>query len=127
VRRVILTLLTLAVLLPSSAFARTNFLCSMDGQVRSSCCCPAKTKKHEAPPVSMIRAQCCCKITTVAATSQPPATHEAKAVPLPPVVAIITTVPSLASRVERATIAPRALAPPDPDRSLFVRHCALLL
>ena len=126
-RRVILTLLTLAVLLPSSAFARTSFLCSMDGQIRSSCCCPAKEKHHEAPPISTIRAQCCCKITTFAPASQPPTTHETKAAPLPDMVAIVAPAPFITSRVERATVAPRALAPPDPDRSLFVRHCALLL
>ncbi len=128
VRRAVLTLLTLAVLLPSSAFARTSFLCSMDGRVRSSCCCPAKAKKHDTQPISTIRAECCCKITTVAATSPPPAAHETnKAAHAAPTVAVVAAISSDPPRVDRATFAPRALAPPDPDRSLFVRHCALLL
>ena len=126
-RRVVLTLLTLAVLLPSSAFARTGFLCSMDGQLRQSCCCPSKAKKHDAPPISTIRAQCCCKTLTAAPVTQPPTTHESKGAPVPDVVAIVTTVPTITASIARVTIAPRALAPPDPERSLFVRHCALLL
>ena len=127
-RRVVLTLLTLAVLLPSSAFARTNFLCSMDGKIRQACCCPSKQKKHEAPPVSSIRANCCCSITTVAPVTTPPATNEAKAAPVsPPMVAIVATPPAMLSQIARVAVAPRSLAPPDPERSLFVRHCALLL
>ena len=47
VRRVVLTILTLVVLLPSAAFAGVRYLCAMDGQVRSACCCPAKTHKQE--------------------------------------------------------------------------------
>jgi hypothetical protein len=125
---VILTLLALAVLLPSSAFARTSFLCRMDGQVRHSCCCPSKAKQHDAAPESTIRAQCCCSSTTVAPAASPPAAHETKAAPAPDVVAIIAPAPYVAPRIERAAVRPRALAPPDSDhRSLFARHCALLL
>ena len=127
VRRIVLTLLTLAVLLPSSAFARTSFLCGMDGKVRQACCCPSKQKKHEAPPASTIRASCCCSITTIAPVTTPPATSEAKAAPVPPMVAIVTVPPAVPSQIQRVTVAPRSLAPPDPERSLFVRHCALLL
>ena len=126
-RRVVLALLTLAVLLPSSAFARTSFLCSMDGKVRESCCCPAKAKQHDAQPNSAIRAACCCKVTTIAPVSQPPGTHEIEATSVPPPVAVVAPAPILAPQIARVVVAPRALAPPDPDRSLFVRHCALLL
>lgn len=123
----VLTLLTLAVLLPSSAFARTTFRCSMDGRVREACCCPKQKKHHDAPPASTVRANCCCTITSIIPAPQTPATHEAKAAPVPPLVAILTRVSVLPAQITRATIAPRTLAPPDPERSLFVRHCALLL
>jgi hypothetical protein len=127
VRRVILILLALTVLVPSAALARTGFLCSIDGHLRRSCCCPSKAKQHNAAPISTIRSQCCCTVMTAAPVTQQPTTHELKSAPVPDVVAIVTPVPVIMTRVDRVTIAPRALAPPDPERSLFVRHCALLL
>jgi hypothetical protein len=129
-RRIILAILTLAVLLPSAAFAGARYLCAMDGQIRSACCCPSKAHKQErdAQPVSVMRSNCCCKVTTVSPTDAPKTVVTAMQteVAVPPV-AILAPVVTMPPR-ERFVIA-NALdtRPPKPDRTLFVRHCALLL
>ncbi len=130
VRRIILTLLTLAVLLPSAAFAGARYLCAMDGQVRSACCCPAKAHKHErdVESQSVMRSNCCCKVSTVAPTT-PPETIAAST-------QVDTATPPVAVPVPFITMPPRErfviahaidTRPPKPDRTLFVRHCAFLL
>lgn len=129
-RRVVLTILMLVVLLPSAAFAGVRYLCAMDGQLRSACCCPAKTHEQERTPApqTQMRGTCCCKITTTPPTVTPQVRHEdtvqygvvgAVPVPAPPLVTLA---------IDRA-IATRWIdpKPPKPDRNLFVRHCALLL
>jgi hypothetical protein len=129
VRRIVLSLLMMAVLLPSAAFARIAYLCSMDGKVRSSCCCPTKAKEREADPLTSIKAACCCAVSKVApaktaATNPPKANADFET----PVVAILTVAPAALPRHRVATFAPRSHAPPDsPDRSLFASQCALLL
>jgi hypothetical protein len=130
VRRIILTILTLAVLLPSAAFAGARYLCAMDGQVRSACCCPAKAHKQsrDVAPISEMRANCCCNVTTVAPAPAPDTLIAAQnhGVDAPPVA---VAVPLLATTSrERFDIA-RIIdtRPPKPDRTLFVRHCSFLL
>lgn len=121
----------LAVVLPSTAFARTEYLCSMDGKVRSSCCCPAKAEKtkRESAPVQTIRIACCCEVSTVELTKSPsvdgPKAHAHAA---PKLIAVLVA-PQLAVVSESfiPKIAEQALGPPTSARSLFARHCALLL
>jgi hypothetical protein len=129
-RRIILAFLTLAVLLPSAAFAGARYLCAMDGQVRSACCCPSKTHKQErdAQPVSVMRSNCCCNVSTAAPTAAPDTVVTATQIDVAaPPVAITVPVVTMPPR-ERFVIA-NALdtRPPRPDRTLFVRHCAFLL
>ena len=129
-RRIVLTILTLAVLLPSAAFAGTRYLCAMDGQVRTACCCPTKANKQHrsTEPLTEMRASCCCKVSTTAPTVAPQVkvepTHPAVA-PLP----IVVPLPAITLPASERAIISRAIdsRPPKPDRTLFVRHCALLL
>jgi hypothetical protein len=126
VRRVVLCLLILAVLLPSAVFARTGLLCRFDGQLRAACCCPDRDKQAT-PSTPSLRAACCCTRLTAAAPSRDPAAHEVSRAPAPALVAIVETpLPAIVPAV-RVMLAPRTVAPPDPDHSLFSRHCALLL
>ena len=131
VRRVVLTILTLAFLLPSAAFAGVRYFCATDGQVRSSCCCPAKTHKqeHNTEPRSEMRSLCCCKISKTTPTVTPQVRHEdtGRYGVIPPPLAVPT--PLLATFAVDRSIVTRWIdpKPPKPDRSLFVRHCALLL
>jgi hypothetical protein len=127
-RRVVLAVLMLAVMLPAAAFARVAYRCSMDGQVRSECCCPNKATHHDAaPPTSMAAAGCCWEIATVEPASQT-ATTDPQTTDRPAFVAI-AILPSLPAWTQRmAPRTSRAYAPPDiPDRTLFASHCALLL
>jgi hypothetical protein len=129
VRRVVLSLLILAVLLPSTAFARIGFLCRGDGELRAACCCPELARQHAASPgsSSTLRASCCCQRLTAAAPSHAPATPEASPAPVPDPTAIIASTPRIAPVTGSVASSPRTTAPPDPERSLFARHCALLL
>ena len=128
-RRVVLSLLLMAVLLPSQAFARIAYLCGMDGKVRTSCCCPAKAQKRDAIPQTSIKGASCCEVSAsvpekAAATNPPTASVEVDA----PFVAVLTLAPAALPRHRAAMFAPRAHAPPaPPDRSLFASQCALLL
>lgn len=128
-RRVVLSLLILAVLLPSTAFARIGFLCRLDGALRAACCCPELANQHAGSPTahSTLRASCCCQRLTAAAPSHAPATHEAGDAPLPDLAAIVAVTPVVVPVTRRVAMVPPAAAPPDPERSLFARHCALLL
>jgi hypothetical protein len=131
VRRLALSLLMLAVLLPSAAFARVAYLCSMDGKVRSACCCPAKTQTQprDPAPLTSMKSACCCEVSTLAPTRTAAADPPRVSAQLQPELVAIEPAPISAPPPRHlASFAPRSHAPPDPvDRSLFASHCALLL
>ena len=125
VRRVIFPLLVLAAFLPSTALARTQFLCEVDLLVRDSCCCPPKKHKQPANVPAMRRE--CCKLVKHTATTLPPAAARADtAGPVTIAATVVATMVMAPARDARLAIAPRAQAPP-PERSLFAQHCALLV
>jgi len=131
VRRLLLTVFALMVLLPSVAFARSEYLCRFDGQVRLSCCCHAKAQQHEVPGPTSVRAACCCTVFERAASRAQPAIEDSTASSRSLLPALVACV--LAYAAEPTTIVtvvaplPCAMAPPDRGQDLFVRHCALLL
>lgn len=131
VRRAVLSLLMLAVMLPSAAFARTEYLCSVDRTVRSSCCCPPKAtkEKRERSPISTMSGACCCDVSTIEPPT-PPAIDtgsKANAVVAPPQMLVGLAPSAPIPSVVVTSVPQRALAPPLIDRSLFARRCALLL
>ena len=75
VRRILVTLVVLVVMSPTMAIAAAWYRCTMDGEVRSACCCPEDKSEEatdipsDAPPV--LRATCCEVETLSAAASQP--------------------------------------------------------
>jgi hypothetical protein len=129
----------LMVLLPSVAFARSEYLCRFDGQVRSSCCCPGEMRRHEAQPstsvtsVTSIRDASCCTVTVFdgAPSRVQPATDDNQAGARSYLPVFVATVSAQASVVSPSVPAvaplPRSTAPPDGGQDLFVRHCAFLL
>jgi hypothetical protein len=131
VRRILVTVFALMVLLPSVAFARSEYLCRFDGQVRSSCCCPVAAKHGEAPGPATVRAACCCTVFEAAPSRAQPATEDPRHVAqsqLPAVVAWVSGHVGVAmTRVSVVAPLRRSMAPLDRGRDLFVRHCALLL
>ena len=130
VRRIILTILTLALLLPSAAFAGARFLCAMDGQVRNACCCPTKAtkQKRDTEPLTRMSGSCCCKVSTTSPTVTPQIKDEPSRTAIP-TVAVIVPVPSIMLPAHERTIVAEAVdsRPPKPALALFVRHRALLL
>ena len=130
VRRIVLTLLTLAVLLPSAAFAGVRYLCAIDGQVRSVCCCPGSSHERDRSTErqTQLRSNCCCKVSATAPTVTPQVKTDELRQGVAPVAVAVPPAPMALPAIDRS-IATRWIdpRPPKPDRSLFVRHCALLL
>jgi hypothetical protein len=131
VRRIALTVVALMVLLPSVAFARSEYLCRLDGQVRLACCCPAKAPAHEAPGPTSVREACCRTVFEAAPSRVQLATEDSTAGSRSLLPAFVAFGPAYAAepttRVPVVAPLPRAMAPPDRGQDLFVRHCALLL
>jgi len=127
-RRVIPILLVLVVLVPSVAHASALYRCAMDGETRTSCCCPKKAKHHETSDSNTeLRASCCCKVTQLkAAESSVRAAPPMSLDMAPAVVPVAITISSIEApvRIARVELPGSPRGPPEP---LFVRHCSLLL
>jgi hypothetical protein len=131
VRRLVLTAFAMMVLLPSIAFGgRSEYLCRLDGKVRSSCCCPSAAHPQEPRGPTSVRGACCCTILETAPTRAQPTTEGQAAGSRSHLAALITGVSSHAAPVLAVSaVVPlrRSLAPPAQPQNLFVRHCAWLL
>ena len=112
-RRIVLTLLALAVLLPSLAQARARWMTDVDLLVREQCCCPPK--KLQQPPAQPTVQKLCCKLDKLSARALPLASEspDAPALAAPEVPVAITFVMPPQRDVVVA-IVPRAQAPPSP-------------
>jgi hypothetical protein len=125
-RRIVLIVFALMVLAPSAAFARSEYLCRFDGQVRLACCCP--TQAHDGPSV---REACCCIVSEGAPSRAQPASedHGSGSRLHQPVLVAAAATSGSAVRVSVSALAPlpRSTAPPDCHQALFARHCARLL
>jgi hypothetical protein len=132
VRKILPAIFALAVLLPAAAFARAEYLCRLDGRVRSSCCCPIKAQKaqqREVPGSASVRRASCCTVSQGALAGAQTA-EASKPEPRPHASwSAVAPVPAFAPLRIAAAAAPRPpqTAPPDPARELFARNCALLL
>ncbi|HEX4420073.1 MAG TPA: hypothetical protein VH165_19295 [Kofleriaceae bacterium] len=129
-RRIVLIVFALMVMSPSAAFARSEYLCRFDHQVRASCCCPAKAQQADASQSASVREACCCTVFERAPSRAQQATEDrtGSRVPLPVFVASsFTHEPVREASGASVAPSPRSTAPPDWHRELFVRHCAFLL
>ena len=128
-RRIVPIVLALLVLLPTAVQAAVMYRCGHDGQIRKSCCCPAKAKDHDpdrdaAPGV---KKSCCCTITTIKAP--PPAARDvtpAATVQALPAAVAVASIDVIAPRPFRISDLP-SMVPTGPPERLFVRNSALLL
>ncbi len=124
-RRIALTVLALAVLLPSLAQARARWMTDVDLYVRDVCCCPPKRKAQPAPSLPTLQ-KLCCTLEKRSAAALPLASES----PTPPAIApLATPVASIEiippPRAVVVTIVPRAQAPPAP--TLLAQARGLLL
>lgn len=132
VRRILVTLVVLVVMSPTMAIAAAWYRCTMDGEMRSACCCPDETDEEadvpsDAPPV--LQSACCCDIETLSApASQPRMTADSTFAALGAAIA-----PRTVTDVETAPVAisfrsaPHEARPPSRAPPLFLSHCSLLL
>ena len=121
-RRIVLTLLALAVLLPSVAQARACWM--TDVYVREACCCPPPAKADAAAPATL--QSVCCEIQKRTDSQLPivhPVSPPAIAAVLVSAIAIVPVAPPL--RTVAVAIVPRAQAPP--SSTLLAQHRGLLL
>lgn len=130
-KRVVLIVLALFVLVPSMARAAALYECAVDGEVRTTCCCPSAARptkaSHREDASQHLKAASCCKLTQVRAGEPTPrsvpATFESAAPAIVPTT--IVTAPIVAP--VRLAVIDHSHAPRGPPEALFVRHCALLL
>jgi len=120
--------LALAMLAPSGAFGAVLYLCQMDGQAHTSCCC--KTSDEAAEPCATIERESCCDVQ-VTKGEQVPAKldHVAPQIELAPFAAVIPaqwrgpqpTQPGLLLPLG-ARVPPPGVGPP-----VYIRNCSYLI
>lgn len=104
------------------------YLCLMDGQSRSECCCPQSTKSSEPSDSPIAKAASCCEVREVA-VDEPPTVQCAPIFEMaPPVRAIAIVVVQMAPAVEYASV-PRAVGrgPPANAHDHLLAKSSLLI
>ncbi|HEX7672282.1 MAG TPA: hypothetical protein VF395_21950 [Polyangiaceae bacterium] len=120
----------LAVLLPGSAFARTQFFCRMMNRVVATCCCDTDaTSSEDVGCQPQVRTTDCCEKVATRARSAPAARALDTDFSVPPAV-LTATVPAhvyvFPEAVGTLTRMAQARAPPGVGPPLFLLNCSLL-
>ena len=120
----------LAVLLPGSAFARTQFFCRMMNRVVATCCCDADANSSDDVSYQpQVRATDCCEKVTTQARSATAARVLDTDFSVPPAL-LAATVPAdvyvFPETVAILTRMAQARAPPGVGPPLFILNCSLL-
>lgn len=125
--RIFALLAALVLLVPSGAWARSQFYCRMMGGLVASCCCGAEAQPQSPERAQELREADCCQRVSASTPSAPPGTRDAVpdillAASLP-VIRVFDENPQAdtGESCTESTQAPLAIGPP-----LFVVHCALL-
>lgn len=119
VRRIVLTAAVLPlVVLIGLRSAWAAYACSVDGEVRSACCCPKKADTERAAgddEVPRIEANCCCDVT-VGESSAAPDAREVNRSNTDDFSCVVVVATPVVAPVARATVrsTPVALARPPP-------------
>lgn len=127
--QLIAVLTALAVLLPGSAFARTQYFCRMMNRVVATCCCDADSSRHDHPAcTAQVRSSDCCERTPIATRSLTlKAMGNELSVPSAAIASIVPAPAYVFPRVVEALALPGwARAPPIVGPPLFIVHCSLL-
>jgi hypothetical protein len=129
--RLIAALTVVAVLLPGSAFARTQYFCRMMNRVVSTCCCHADKDHGDRGDTSVarLRATDCCQKLTASDHSVTASTAKADcSVPAATVAAAPPPTPAVLPPKFVAVAHPiRARAPPAIGPPRFIAHCSFLI
>jgi hypothetical protein len=129
--QLIAVLTALAVLLPGSAIARTQFFCRMMNRVVATCCCDSDAdtqSRDDASSVPQVRASDCCeKITTAARSAAVRVLATDYSVPPAALTAtVLTPVYVFPKTVATLTLPAQARAPPGVGPPLFILNCSFL-
>lgn len=128
--QIVAALAAVALLLPSTAFARTQFFCHMMNRVVAACCCDTDSNHEEDPScTAQVRATDCCEriSVTTRSTTTLKATGTEISVPSAAVASIVPAAVYVFPRtVEGLTVPEQARAPPIVGPPLFLVHCSLL-
>ncbi len=131
VNRLTAVVLAGAMLVPSGAIGAVLYLCQMDGEVRTSCCCDEAAAAAGEGPCTAIESASCCDVRVAEADRVPmTVVHVVDSLQAPVGVAVATFAPArgLQSRlggrgmVLGARGPPAGLGPP-----IFVRDCSYLI
>lgn len=125
--RVFALFAALIMLLPSGAWARSQYYCRMTGGLVASCCCGVARSQSPKHSQELQDADCCRRIspsTPSASLGTRGVVHDTAApAAVPPVCESFdaSTAANTGTSCTESTQAPLAIGPP-----LFVMHCALL-
>lgn len=121
--------LAIAMLAPSGAFGAVLYLCEMDGQAHTSCCCKSPGDEAE-EPCATIERECCCDVQ-VTKGEQVPAKldHLAPRLELPAFAAVLPTPWRGPQPTQPGLLLPLgARAPPlGVGPPIFIRNCSYLI
>lgn len=122
IRRIVLTAAVLPlVMLIGLRAAWASYACTIDGDVRSACCCPQKSTQAQEPSdgAPRMQANCCCDVT-MGESSAPPDARLGESSRVSDMPFVLTmTVPEVAPPTAWTAATVTASArPPPPRRSL---------
>ena len=122
-------LLALVMLIPSGAIGDVSYLCLMDGQVHSECCCKEAQAKADDACDHVVRADDCCEVCVTKADHAPTWVEASKHQPQP--VPLLAKLPVVAQvqpwAIQGASLPPRARGPPRSGPPFFIRNCSYLI
>ena len=122
--------IALAMLVTSGMFGETAYLCLMDGQTRSECCCEKVPAEAGDDCAKVERSNRCCEISVTTVDHQAARVEVARHQLQPaPVLAVIPSVAQVQRRAIREVELPPGARGPPPRSGppLFVRNCSYLI
>lgn len=129
--RVAVSLLALVLLITTGVTSSTAYLCLMDGQVRSECCCKKSESKSSDDCPKVERDDRCCEVQVTEASSPPATARDGVAsgsagLSLVAVLPMSVAVPP--ARATEVTLPVSARGPPGrTGPPLFVWNCSFLI
>ena len=126
-RRFLSLLILLALTASSAAFSSVVYVCSMDGEARSVCCCKDQAES-DADPCGPAGENCCCDVR-VERHELPLATIAAKQPgPEPSLILLHSTTESAVCVPNEPAVGPsESRPPPDFGPATFIQICSLLI
>lgn len=128
--RLAANLLALVMFATSGMIGGTAYLCLMDGQVRSECCCKNAQAETDDDCAKVVRADDCCEVRVTKADHQPArieaTTNQAQLAPFVATLPVVAQLPGPAT--ESTNLPPGARGPPPGSGApLFIWNCSYLI